>query len=482
MTITHAKVSTKPDSVDTTLVLPSDWNADHTGNVNGMSGLLADDQHVLDAEVTAVAVAHALATAANDFLVASGSGAYIKKTLAETLTILGKAVASGLASLDASSKVVQDPASATATPTAGKIPIADGSGLLDGWVTPSSSGGLYGINVETLSGNKTLTSGTDEIYQYLDEGGANRTITLDTASATAGDRWVIRHNGVYNDTHYLFVYQGATFLESIYAGNIKEFIFDGTNWISRGIGTGTGDSDDKKANVGIGSKSNVHTQGTAVGYQAIGYSYGAAVGHSADGNTQGQAFGASAKGNNHGVGIGNSADGANYGVAIGYATNTNDKEHSFALGYRSECERTGETSVNINGDDSDQENNVVQGRFERTTTDATPVELWCAGQANARFTIRASSVLAFTMLIVARDNVADEVARYSVADGLIKRDAANNTTMVACTVVADYEDDAGWAVAVTADDTNEALIITVTGDATNPTQWAAVMDGVETHF
>jgi len=58
-------------------------------------------------------ITHALATAANDFLVASGSGTYIKKTLAETLTILGKAAASGLASLNASSKVVQQPASIT---------------------------------------------------------------------------------------------------------------------------------------------------------------------------------------------------------------------------------------------------------------------------------------------------------------------------------------------------------------------------------
>lgn len=39
-------------------------------------------------------VTHALATAANDFLVASGSGAYVKKTLAETLTILAHSIAS----------------------------------------------------------------------------------------------------------------------------------------------------------------------------------------------------------------------------------------------------------------------------------------------------------------------------------------------------------------------------------------------------
>jgi hypothetical protein len=40
-----------------------------------------------------------------------------------------KAAASGYASLDASSKVVQNPTNATATPTAGKIPIADGAAI-----------------------------------------------------------------------------------------------------------------------------------------------------------------------------------------------------------------------------------------------------------------------------------------------------------------------------------------------------------------
>jgi len=41
--------------------------------------------------------------------------------------------ASTLATLNGSSKVVEDPANATATPTASKIPIADASGTLNGW-------------------------------------------------------------------------------------------------------------------------------------------------------------------------------------------------------------------------------------------------------------------------------------------------------------------------------------------------------------
>ena len=46
-----------------------------------------------------------------------------------------KEVANGYAGLNASLKVIKDPANATATPTASKIPIADSNGRLFGWVT-----------------------------------------------------------------------------------------------------------------------------------------------------------------------------------------------------------------------------------------------------------------------------------------------------------------------------------------------------------
>ena len=53
--------------------------------------------------------------------------------------ISSKAAANGLASLSAGSLVVQNPANATATATASKIPIADGSGKLDTWVSDAST-------------------------------------------------------------------------------------------------------------------------------------------------------------------------------------------------------------------------------------------------------------------------------------------------------------------------------------------------------
>jgi hypothetical protein len=54
--------------------------------------------------------------------------------------VASKAGVSGLASLDGSSLVVQNPANATATAAASKIPIADGSAHLDTWLSDAAAG------------------------------------------------------------------------------------------------------------------------------------------------------------------------------------------------------------------------------------------------------------------------------------------------------------------------------------------------------
>lgn len=69
-----------------------------------------------------------------------------------------KGVASRLASLDSSTKVVENPANATATATASKIPIADGSAKLDTWISDASS--TVKGKVELATDAETIT-GTD---------------------------------------------------------------------------------------------------------------------------------------------------------------------------------------------------------------------------------------------------------------------------------------------------------------------------------
>ena len=100
--------------------------------------------------------------------------------------VSSKAAASGLASLDGSSKVVQDPANATATPTASKIPIADGSGTLNSWI---SVGSMY--------------------VQPSDFTRAGIQTAINTVAA-AGGGVVYCPPGIYNMNTSLFLADGST--------------------------------------------------------------------------------------------------------------------------------------------------------------------------------------------------------------------------------------------------------------------------------
>jgi len=187
-----------------------------------------------------------------------------------------------------------------------------------------------GINVETLTGNKTLTPGVDAMYQYLDPNGDGKTITLVTTTATAGDRFIIRNNGDYDDYSYLLAKQGNNVIDEIYSGAIKEFIFDGTNWIS--AENGTGESDYKGHNVMIGHSARGNTKGTAVGYNAQGQVQGVGVGYTAVGKNYGVAVGYYAYGYNYGAAMGKNAGGYDYGAVVG--CEANGKNRGVVIGYQ----------------------------------------------------------------------------------------------------------------------------------------------------
>lgn len=102
--------------------------------------------------------------------------------------IASKAAASGLASLDANSKVVQDPANATATPTQNKIPIADGVGgkLAVGWL-PTGTGAT-----EVALGNHTHAGA------YNDKKSLSATVSCpDTTGVTLTDFTITMAAGQY---------------------------------------------------------------------------------------------------------------------------------------------------------------------------------------------------------------------------------------------------------------------------------------------
>jgi hypothetical protein len=98
----------------------------------------------------------------------------------------------------------------------------------------------------------------------------------------------------------------------------------------------------------------------------------------------------------------------------------------------------------------------------KISTSATPVELALDGETS-RFVISANTAWSFTALLIARNNTNNNTSGYEFK-GVIKRDGANNTTIVGSvvkTVLA--EDDSTTDANCTADDTNEALQFTFTG-------------------
>ena len=232
-----------------------------------------------------------------------------------------------------------------------------------------------GVNVETLTTDKTLSPATDAMYQYLEPGGADRIITLDTSTAVIGDRFIIRNMVGHADSTHLIIEQGIDTLGILYTQTTESFIFDGADWTPIhtgdgrvsciGIGYGTNDAANGVAigygasafnggvaissvtkaydhGVAIGYQSNAYTYGVGIGYQAVGNSYSVAVGSGADASTgggYGVAIGYGAIGNaNNGCAVGMDANGSNNGAALGRGSNGKDYGAAVgksALGYTS---------------------------------------------------------------------------------------------------------------------------------------------------
>jgi hypothetical protein len=123
----------------------------------------------------------------------------------------------------------------------------------------------------------------------------------------------------------------------------------------------------------------------------------------------------------------------------------------------------------------------------QSTTDATPEEMNTEAtnfpSSFTRLLIRPGRTYACRIVISARQTggtagTVGDSAMWEI-QACIKRDLANNTSLVGSagtgTAPAALRDAgaAAWSIAVTADDTNEALVVTVTGEADKTIRWLA---------
>jgi hypothetical protein len=186
-----------------------------------------------------------------------------------------------------------------------------------------------------------------------------------------------------------------------------------------------------------------------------------------------------------------SAEGAN---AIGYRPSATN---FYATAIGQECAASGEDSVALGGylASATANNAIAIGRqtaanlrsmfstrafnsvyWGGQTTNATATILNLDATATNRFTIAASTALAVDILLVARRS--DTQDKWLVARRFlgIRRDGSNNTSLIGSVQTLGVDQSAGsptWTFALTADDTNEALQLEVTGAASETVQWRA---------
>jgi hypothetical protein len=113
--------------------------------------------------------------------------------------------------------------------------------------------------------------------------------------------------------------------------------------------------------------------------------------------------------------------------------------------------------------------------MERSTTDATPVELQL-GTYSERRVIASNSVLSVTVNIIGTKSDGSAIARY-LRQVTIKN-VSGTTSLVGSVITLGTDEAAGTSISITADDTNDAIKIEVTGIAAETWKWSALLQGI----
>jgi hypothetical protein len=164
-----------------------------------------------------------------------------------------------------------------------------------------------------------------------------------------------------------------------------------------------------------------------------------------------------------------------YAISLGgaaYAT----AESTKAFGSHSIADRYGMYADSAGRFTAFGDNQYVRFIARNKTTTNSAVELFLNG-SSVRLTIPSGKVLSGTVNIVGTKSDGTAVARY-LRQFTIKN-VAGTTSLVGSVITLGTDEAAGTSISITADDTNDALKIEVTGIASETWRWTAVAEGVE---
>lgn len=286
------------------------------------------------------------------------------------------------------------------------------------------------------------------------------------------------------------------------ASNISSMAFGNTAFcsglaaLSMGLSTSAGSS--YSSAIGNNSGGTASTTVSGAGAMALGGSYAsgtdsfaAAVANNtssygaqgADSIAMGMQNKASGVKSSAIGGASNIASGDGSMVFGGYGC-TASSIYSYAAGNQALSNRIGKWSFAASCFAAQGDSQSARMLIQKATTDATPTVL-TADQSSVsavnQVVLPNSSVYRFRAEITGMQQAAGGAgaAAYLIT-GLIRRGAnAASTTLLASALTVDYESDAAWNVAASADTTYGGLTITVTGAAATNIRWLAVVDTVE---
>ena len=168
-----------------------------------------------------------------------------------------------------------------------------------------------------------------------------------------------------------------------------------------------------------------------------------------------------------------------YTTLVGGRNNRANADYSTVMGRNARTTLQGQVSQAM-GDfatTGDAQASVLVARNE--TSDATATELFLDG-ASERLILASDQTWAFSGLLVARRTDANNESAGWKFDGVIDN-FGGAVALVGTPAITSIGDDSGgtWLFSISADDTNDALKLTVTGEVSKTIRWVAKIDLAE---
>jgi hypothetical protein len=175
------------------------------------------------------------------------------------------------------------------------------------------------------------------------------------------------------------------------------------------------------------------------------------------------------------IGFNNTSSGSEASIAIGNA-NTANAIYAQAFGFQSLASRHAQQSYASGQFAAVGDAQSVRFVARNKTTTNSAVELFLDG-SSTRLTIPSGKIFSGTVNIVGSKSDGTAVARYLRLVTI--KNVAGTTSLVGDVVALGSDEVAGTSISITANDTNDALRISVTGVVSETWRWIATIEGAE---